>query len=113
MWRFWRAGNVHELLWCRADDPQPIDSTCPCEVCQKYSRAAVHAALCHNTAAGATLVSIHNVAYTQNLTCAMRQAIQQGQFEEFVNDFMRIQFVDDVPEWIRNALQSVGMSLAR
>ena len=102
---------MRHLLGCCADDPQPIDAACPCEVCQQYSRAAVHAALCQNTAAGATLVSIHNVAYTQNLTCAMRQAIRKGEFEEFVKEFMRIQYVDEVPEWIRNALQSVGISV--
>ena len=80
-------------------------------MCRQYSRAAIHAALCHNTAAGATLVSIHNVAYTQNLTCELRQAIREGRFEAFVKDFMKTQFTDDVPEWIRNALDSVGISI--
>jgi queuine tRNA-ribosyltransferase catalytic subunit len=102
--------GMNETLLPCADDTQPIDATCPCEVCQQYSRAAVHAALCHNTAAGATLVSIHNVAYTQNLTCAIRQAINKGEFEGFVKDFMRAQFTE-VPEWIQNALQSVGITL--
>jgi tRNA-guanine family transglycosylase len=96
--------------WC-ADDTRPIDETCTCEVCQQYSRAAVHAAVCNNTAAGATLVSIHNVAYTQNLTLAIRQAIQKGEFERFVKEFMKVQFADEAPEWVRNALDTVGISL--
>lgn len=56
-------------------------------------------------------MSIHNVAYTQNLTCEMRQAIKEGRFEAFVKDFMKVQFTDEVPEWITNALGSVGISL--
>jgi queuine tRNA-ribosyltransferase catalytic subunit len=94
-----------------AEDVAPIDSSCPCEVCRSYSRAAIHAALCNNTAAGATLVSIHNVAYTQDLTCALRQAILAGTFADFVRRFMATQYGSDVPQWIRNALGHAGIEL--
>eukprot|EP00892_Ulva_mutabilis_P009127 jgi/Ulvmu1/6587/UM003_0224.1 len=94
------------------DDEQPIDAACPCATCRKYSRAALHNALCHGTPAGASLVSVHNVAYTQNLTRSIREAIAGGTFPAFVQSFMCTQYgAAGCPEWVRNALTHVGIDV--
>jgi queuine tRNA-ribosyltransferase len=53
-----------------ANDLEPIDSKCDCEVCQKHSRAYIHHLLKIGEATGMTLATIHNLRYYQNLmTC--------------------------------------------
>jgi queuine/archaeosine tRNA-ribosyltransferase len=72
----------------------------------------VHSALCLGLAAGATLVSVHNVAYMQRLALRMRVAIRDRKFEGFVQQFMLQQYPGrDYPEWIVDALRSVTISL--
>lgn len=98
---------------CCAEDERPIDANCPCATCRNYSRAALHNALCHGTAAGATLVSAHNVAYTQNLTHRIREAIVAGRFPDFVRSFMHTQYGEGgCPDWVRDALEHVGIEVA-
>lgn len=97
---------------CRADDERPIAEDCDCSTCRNYSRAALHNALCSNTPAGATLVSVHNVAYTQNLTRRIRTAIASGVFPEFVQQFMLAQYDEGgCPGWVRDALAHVGIEV--
>ena len=64
-----------------------------------------------NMAAGAILISRHNVAYMQNLTLAMREAIQEQRFPEYVRNFVRIQYptAADCPLWVSEALTHAGI----
>ena len=63
-------------------------------------------------AAGATLVSVHNVAHMQQVTYRMRCAIRNGRFSEFVQEFMLEQYpTRDYPSWIRDALAHVEITL--
>jgi queuine tRNA-ribosyltransferase catalytic subunit len=95
-----------------AGDLRPIDAQCQCCTCRDYSRAALHSALSLKLPAASTLVSLHNVAYMQNLTFKMRQAIQQGKFVSFVQTFMLQQYPDrGYPSWICNALKHVNIHL--
>lgn len=97
---------------CCAEDERPIDAACQCATCRGYSRAALHSALCHSTPAGPTLVSVHNVAYTQNLTRRIRAAITAGEFPGFVRQFMRTQHGEGgSPQWVRDALAHVGIDV--
>jgi queuine tRNA-ribosyltransferase len=70
------------------EDIGPVDSECGCSVCKNYSRAY----LCHLYRAhemlGGTLGSIHNLYFIINLVKRMRQAILDGQFQEFKQDFL-------------------------
>lgn len=99
-------------MLCCADDVQPLDPNCNCEVCKKYSRAYLHSILSKSMAAGAILISQHNVAYMQNLTYSMRQAIRDGVWTKFVQDFMLVQNPKkNYPGWIVDALNHVGIEL--
>jgi queuine tRNA-ribosyltransferase len=71
------------------DDEGPVDSECGCEVCTNYSRAY----LCHLYRAhemlGGTLGSLHNLYFIVNLVKRMRQAILDGNFQEFKKEFLK------------------------
>ena len=46
-----------------ADDPRPIDETCTCMVCQRYTRAYLRHLFVAREPLAATLNSIHNLAF--------------------------------------------------
>lgn len=58
---------------------RPIDETCDCMVCKKYTRAYLHNVVTKGVASASILVTYHNVAYMQNLTKRMRKAIEVRQ----------------------------------
>lgn len=70
------------------DDQQPIDPECGCPTCQSYSRAYLAHLYRSKEMLAATLGSIHNLYFIVNLVKNMRQAILDGNFEEYKKDFL-------------------------
>jgi len=70
-------------------DEEPIDPECGCMVCQTYSRSY----LCHLYRAKELtyfrLGTIHNLYYYLNLMKQMREAILDGKFAEFRDEFYK------------------------
>ena len=64
-------------------DSGPIESGCPCPVCQGFSRAYLHHLFQAEEMLGPILLSWHNLAFYNRLMDSMRQAIARGQFAEF------------------------------
>ncbi len=60
---------------------EPIDSTCGCEVCQKYTRAYVRHLAHGNHFFGARLLAIHNLWHYQALMRRMREAILENRWD--------------------------------
>ncbi|GFR40021.1 hypothetical protein Agub_g556 [Astrephomene gubernaculifera] len=95
-----------------ARDFRPLDPTCGCSVCARYSRAYLHNVVTRGIASAAILVTYHNIAYTQSLTRAMRAAIEEQRFPEWVRNYLRTMFPKgDVPGWVRDAMAVAGISL--
>ena len=69
-------------------DFTPVDPTCDCYCCQKYTRAYVHHLLRANETFGASLLSIHNIRFLIRLCEAMRAAIKEDRFTAFREDFL-------------------------
>jgi queuine tRNA-ribosyltransferase len=68
-------------------DTGPIDEHCDCYTCRNYTRAYLrHLDKCGEILA-ARLGSIHNLHYYLTLMRAMRAAIEEQRFEQFVADF--------------------------
>jgi queuine tRNA-ribosyltransferase len=68
-------------------DTKPIEEGCTCYTCQHYSRAYLyHLDKCKEIL-GATLNSIHNIHYYQQLMQNIRQALDNGTFDNFVKTF--------------------------
>lgn len=69
-------------------DERPISETCTCYTCQNYSRAYLrHLIQSHEMLSG-TLLSIHNIHTLLDLTRNLRQAILEGHFTEFSENYL-------------------------
>lgn len=66
-----------------ARDPAPLDSECACPVCRKFSRAYLRHLFISGEMLGPILLSLHNIAYYQNLMRELRKAIQEDRITEF------------------------------
>jgi queuine tRNA-ribosyltransferase len=60
----------------------PIDKSCPCTTCQRYSRLSLRWMLQNRSALGCRLASVHNVAYLMSLVERVRQAVIAGRYSD-------------------------------
>jgi len=81
-----RRGPLHIKNAEFIDDPRPIDETCACMVCRRYSRAY----LCHlfraNEILGAILNTHHNLYFFLDIMRAIREAIALGNLSRFSSE---------------------------
>ena len=73
----------------------PIDDKCTCPVCAKYSRAYLRHLIKSKEMLGATLLSIHNLHFLLDLMRRAREAICDGNFDDFYKDWMHSDAADD------------------
>ncbi|WP_407275901.1 tRNA guanosine(34) transglycosylase Tgt [Halothiobacillus sp. DCM-1] len=84
---FTRFGDLRLRNARYASDTRPIDETCTCTTCQRYSRAYLkHLDRCKEVL-GARLNTIHNLHYYQTLMREIRESIAEGRFTEFTRQF--------------------------
>lgn len=72
-----------------AENMSPLDVNIDCPASRNYSKAYIHHLIRSGELLGAMLLSWHNIAYFQNLMARMREAIMDGTFTDFANDFRR------------------------
>ncbi|GAU90528.1 hypothetical protein RvY_02934 [Ramazzottius varieornatus] len=107
------AGQLNLRLKQYASDHTPIDPTCKCLTCQRYTRSYLHH-IVTDIPTAARLMSIHNIAYQMNLMRRIRNSLRVNRFPEFVTQFMQNRYGDkEIPSWITDALTSVGIVLTR
>lgn len=70
-------------------DLSPIDETCPCKVCQTYTRSYIRHLYKAEETLGPRLISYHNLYYLKTLMAKMREAIQNARFLAFKKDFLK------------------------
>ncbi len=63
-----------------AEDSDPPVEGCPCSTCANHSRAYLHHLTRADELTGVHLLTIHNLAYTQELIRGARTAIEAGRF---------------------------------
>jgi len=82
------------------DDTRPLDERCGCYTCKNYSRAYLRHLAATNEMLGATLNSIHNLFYYQEVMSGLRAAIEASELQQFVTEFYakRAQAVPTVSE---------------
>ena len=59
------------------NDPEPIDSNCPCYTCQNYSRAYLRHLIMVGEILAMHLLTVHNSAFYQNWMKKIRQTIEE------------------------------------
>jgi queuine tRNA-ribosyltransferase len=73
-----------------AELDEPLDQTCPCEVCERHSRGYIRHLLQVGEPTAARLLSIHNVAWTIDLMSRMRTAIVAGTFDQLRREILDV-----------------------
>ena len=86
-WLFTRFGDLKLKNARHKDDTRPLDETCGCYACRKFSRAYLHHLQRAGEILGARLNTIHNLHYYLQLMQEMRDAIEMDAFAAFVQRF--------------------------
>jgi len=84
---FTRFGDLRLRNARYKNDLRPIDEHCTCYTCRHFTRAYLHHLDRANELLGSRLNSIHNLHYYLELMQSMRDAIDAGNFGEFVSRF--------------------------
>ncbi len=68
-------------------DTAPLDDTCDCYTCKNYSRAYLHHLDKCKEILGSQLNTLHNLHFYQKVMQGLRDAIEQGRLDAFVEEF--------------------------
>jgi len=78
--------NISKAVYAR--DERPIEQGCSCYTCQHFSRAYLRHLIIAKELLAGTLLSVHNLHTLLKLARDMRQAIIQGNFESFSQNYL-------------------------
>lgn len=84
----WGKMNIKNARYAR--DPEPIDPDCRCYTCRHFSRAYLRHLFMAKELLAYYLNTIHNLYYYIDLIRRIRQALEEGSFEDFRRDFYRL-----------------------
>ena len=73
-----------------AEDDLPIDPECTCPTCQKHSRADLRHLFKANEMLGMRLAVMHNLYFYNTLMERIREALDNGTFQEFHDRYVRL-----------------------
>jgi queuine tRNA-ribosyltransferase len=82
-WLFTSFGRVLIRNAKYARDERPVDPSCACPVCKRYTRGYLHHLFLVKEMLGVRLNTIHNLYFYAGLMAQIRQAIASGTFAEF------------------------------
>ena len=68
-------------------DLRPLSESCECLVCKNYSRSYIRHLFNTEEILGLRLISLHNVHFYVNLLRRIREAVKEGRFREFKEQF--------------------------
>ena len=67
-------------------DESPLDETCDCPTCQKFSRAYLHHLFKAGEMLAMRLMVMHNLYFYNTLLMKIREALDNGNFEQFYRE---------------------------
>lgn len=79
-WLFTRFGDLKIRNARFRDDTRPLDESCPCPTCARFSRSYLHHLQRTREISGARLNTVHNLHFYLALMQEMRDAIERGEF---------------------------------
>ncbi len=82
----WR-GKMNLLNEKYIEDSRPIAKECGCPACRRYSRAYIRHLFKAKEALGMRLAVMHNLYFYNDLMQKIRDALDEGKFEEFYNKY--------------------------
>ena len=90
-----RTKRINLMNACYTEDESPIDAECGCYTCSHFSRAYIRHLIMAKEMLSATLISIHNIFTLVNLMKNARRAIVENRFNEFTEDYLNKQILDE------------------
>ncbi|GHU62522.1 queuine tRNA-ribosyltransferase [Clostridia bacterium] len=84
-----RDGSVNLRNAACTEDFGPLDPTCDCYTCRNFSRSYLRHLVMSKEILGATLISIHNLAFLTGLMAEARGAIDENTYASFKSETMR------------------------
>jgi queuine tRNA-ribosyltransferase len=93
---FTRRGTINIRNARHIEDPRPLDASCACPACTKYSRAYIHHLFRAEEILGPMLLTWHNLHYYQELMQGIRAAIEVGDLSDFAAAFYAEQAQGDI-----------------
>ena len=75
--------NLHNARFAR--DTSPLDPSCDCPACARFSRGYIRHLVMQRELLGLRLLSLHNVRFLVSLCGAARSAIEDGTFPAFLD----------------------------
>ncbi len=79
--------NIKNARW--TEDSRPVDESCRCSVCRRYSRAYLRHLYQTGEMLAAILLTHHNLAFFLDTMRRVRQAIRSGEFLRFRREVYR------------------------
>ena len=76
-------GIMHLKNQCYTCDPRPIDEECDCPACRNFSRAYLRHLFKAEEYLSGRLAVMHNLYFYNTLMEKIREAIEEGRFEQF------------------------------
>ncbi len=90
-----RDGRINLRNARFARDQEPLDETCDCPACSRFTRAYLRHLVNQNELLGLRLLSLHNLRFLIELTRGAREAIDRGEFASYKRDRIeRLQWAD-------------------
>ncbi|WP_018411671.1 tRNA guanosine(34) transglycosylase Tgt [Methyloversatilis thermotolerans] len=87
-WLFTRYGDIKLKNARYKEDTGPVDPSCECPTCTRYTRAYLHHLHRCNEMLGARLNTLHNLHFYQQFTREAREAIEAGHFAQWSAAFL-------------------------
>ncbi len=85
---FTKAGTLNLKKEYNAQVFEPIDTSCGCPVCRRYTRAYMRHLFKANEILGIMLATRHNLEFLEHLMRETRENIANGTFERFKRSFL-------------------------
>jgi queuine tRNA-ribosyltransferase len=70
------------------NDPRPLDDTCDCAACRRFTRAYIRHLFVSDEILGLRLLSLHNVHFLLALARSARRAISDGTMDAWSSDWL-------------------------
>ena len=80
-------GIMHATNKCYELDERPLDPMCDCPTCRNFSRAYIRHLFKAGEQLGGRLAVQHNLYFYNTLMEKIREALDEGRFEEFRNEY--------------------------
>ncbi len=82
------TGRINVRNAAHREDPRPLDESCACTTCRRFSRAYLRHLVTSDEILALRLLSLHNVHFLIALMRRAREAIRAGNFDAWSRDWL-------------------------